>query len=79
MVYPILHGKCIEPRIIIMSNDEKVKGLSGITFRLIHVSGGGQILVVFSLTGHRVQFVALTENRDPVEVVPPEILFGYSA
>lgn len=39
--------------------------LIGVAFRLL-------------LAGHRVQLVALTQQGHPIEVVAPEVLFGYT-
>lgn len=47
------------------------------------IGGAGERLIgvafLLLLAGHRVQLVALTQQGHPIEVVAPEVLFGYTA
>jgi len=50
---------------------------------MIDAIGAGERLIGVAfcllLAGHRVQFVALTQQGHPIEVVAPEVFLGYTA
>jgi len=62
--------------------EKKIKQSKRITLSMIDAIGAGERLIGVAfcllLTGHRVQFVALTQQGHPIEVVAPEILLGYT-